>query len=129
MTQEQIKREINNIWEYLAITPSENPEELKERLNTLSTYFSWVNYHIAPAKRRYMEAKRSGLMTIAGDAEAMKLSKTMQNELVDTICGEQFEDWDTLVRLDRALSKEMATCTSVLSYIKTEMEVSKYQTH
>lgn len=129
MTINDLEKEIASIWSYLQSGYDNNPEEMKIRLQELSSYFSWVNYNIPKMKRRYSNTLKKGLIELAKDSANLGLSKSLQTSLIDSVSGEERQLWDELVQMDRAISKQMAAITSLLSYSKEELSISRQATH
>lgn len=118
--QERI--EIDEIEAFLLITPSQEPEEIKERLSIVAVYNTRLGGLLPGAKKRLRTGKASEICkTVIGIAKEQYLSAKAQNTLIDSICVEEQFDVDRLERLQRSCVHDIDANRSVLSYLKEEL--------
>lgn len=122
---ENIHNEAAQIQSFLEIETSDDPQEIKERLATLSVYIARTGKMQADAKRLLREKKSSQIAeTIIKIAKENYLSAKAQNALVDTLAIQENELVDWLDRLNSACVHQADICRSLLSYAKQEMASS-----
>ncbi len=119
-----LKEEAKQIQEYLEITCSDNPEEIRSRISDLSVYMARSGEMLAQAKRDYNKKVSSEIAnTIVKIAKEQFLSATAQNALVKSIAeDEQFlVDW--LERINRTCTHQIDALRSLLSYEKEQLRL------
>ena len=126
MTIDEIKKEAEEIQNYLDITVSTNPEEIVERIANLMSYMSrsgemWV------LSKKYLRKKKTSEInkTIISIAKTGHLSATVQNALLDSICEEEAFLVDWLERINRGCVHQIDALRSLISYQKEEMRLTK----
>jgi len=126
MTIDEIKKEAEEIQNYLDITVSTNPEEIVERISNLMSYMSrsgemWV------LSKKYLRKKKTSEInkTIISIAKTGHLSATVQNALLDSICEEEAFLVDWLERINRGCVHQIDALRSLISYQKEEMRLTK----
>ncbi len=121
-----LKDEAQEIQSYLEISCSNNPDEIQDRISTLSVYLARSGEMLAKAKRDYNKKVSSEIgNTIVKIAKEQCLSATAQNALVKSIAeDEQFlVDW--LERINRTCTHQIDALRSLLSYEKEHLRISK----
>lgn len=124
---DKLQSEAENIQSFLEIETSDNPQEIKERLATLSVYIARTGKMLADAKRLLREKKSSQIAeTIIRIAKENYLSAKAQNELVDSLAVDENQLVDWLDRLNKTCVHQCDICRTMLSYAKQEMAYSGY---
>jgi uncharacterized protein YoaH (UPF0181 family) len=124
MTIDEIKAESETIQAYLDITVSNEAAEMSERISMLMSYMSRSGEMLALAKKALRAKKTQEInRTIISIAKASRLSATVQNALLDSICEEEsfFVDW--LDRINRSCTHQIDGLRSLLSYEKEELRL------
>ena len=123
---EALKKEAKDIQNYLEISCSDNPEEMVERIKTLSVYLARSGEMLAKAK--YLYNQRTTLeitKTIITIAKEQYLSATAQNALVKGIAQEEQFLVDWLERINRSCTHQIEALRSLLSYEKENLRIAK----
>lgn len=125
MDIEGIRKEAQQIQEFLEITMSDNPQEVIERGNDLQVYMARTGKLLAYAKYMLNEQKRHETMDIIRDFIIdQKLSAKVQNALIDGLCKEEQYLVDWIDRLNAACTHQLDWCRSVNSKNKEEMRLT-----
>ena len=125
MDIEGIRKEAQQIQEFLEITMSDNPQEVIERGNDLQVYMARTGKLLADAKYMLNEQKRHETMDIIRDFIIdQKLSAKVQNALIDGLCKEEQYLVDWIDRLNAACTHQLDWCRSVNSKNKEEMRLT-----
>jgi hypothetical protein len=125
-TIDQLKSESESILNYLEITCSNDPEEIKERISNLVVYMSRSGEMLSQAKRILRAKKTSEIQnTIIAIAKAAHLSANVQNALLDSICEEESYLVDRIDRVNRSCTHQVDALRSLLSYEKEDMRITK----
>jgi len=123
---DEVKKEASQIQAYLDIVCSNNLEEITERISQLMAYMSRTGEMLAEAKRllrsRKSEEIRNTIMTVA---RAERLSASVQNALLDSVCEQEAFMADWLDRLNRSCTHQLEGLRSLLSYEKEGLRLSK----
>ena len=123
---DELKREAATIQAYLDIVCSNNPEEIVDRISQLMAYMSRSGDMLAQAKRllraRRSEEIRNTILTVA---RSERLSASVQNALLDSICEQEAFLVDWLDRLNRSCTHQIEGLRSLLSYEKEGMRLTK----
>lgn len=118
--------EIKQMQAYLEIQTSTNPEELQERIATISVYKARSGEMYAEAKKALRRKKSSEISnTIIKIAKESHLSASVQNALLDSICEEESFLVDILDRLNAACTLQIDALRTLLSYAKEELRINK----
>jgi hypothetical protein len=121
MTKEIIT-ELDQIESFLMVTPSQDPEEIKERLCVVAVYNTRLGSLLADAKKILRTSKASEICeTVINIAKERFLSAKAQNALIDSICVEEQFMVDRIERLQRSCVRDIEANRSVLSYLKQEL--------
>lgn len=117
-----MKDEAQKIQDYLDITVSTDPAEIIERISTLMGYMSRSGEMFARAKHIFRAKKTTEISkTILTIAKEQCLSVSVQNALLDSICGEKAFMVDWLDRINRSCTHQIDALRSLLSYEKEQM--------
>ncbi len=119
-----LKEEAKQIQEFLEITCSNEPEEIKSRMADLNVYMARSGEMLAQAKRIYNKKVSSEIAdTIVKIAKEQFLSATAQNALVKSIAeDEQFlVDW--IERINKTCTHQLDALRSLLSYEKEQLRL------
>ena len=118
--------EAKEIQSFAEITPSDNPQEIAERMSECGVYIARTGKMLADAKYHLNKNKKKEIMQLIIEfLKNKKLSATVQNSLVDNICKDEKYLVDWLERLNRAVTHQMEACRSLLSYEKENLRISK----
>ncbi len=114
--------EAEQIQGYLEITCSEQPEEILERLRTLSVYCARSGNMLAQAKKLLNEKMNRSIMNIIRKhAKDAFMSAKIQNSLIDSLCPDENYLVDMLERANRSTVHQIDVLRSMLSYEKEQM--------
>jgi hypothetical protein len=117
-----MKDEAQKIQDYLDITVSTDPAEIVSRIGTLMAYMSRSGEMLAKAKRDLRAKKTTEISkTILSIAKEQCLSASVQNALLDSICGDEAYMVDWLERINRSCTHQLDSLRSLLSYEKEQM--------
>ena len=117
-----MKKEAEQIQSYLEIHCSNNPEEIKERINKLQVYLARSGEMLANAKRLLNDKKSSEIAnTIVKIAKEECLSASAQNALVKSIAVDEQYLVDWLDRINSACVHQLDALRSLLSYEKEQL--------
>jgi hypothetical protein len=126
MTTEQLNTEADSIESFIGITLSNEPEEIKGRINSLMVHVSRTGQMLADAKKILRARKSEQIQqTIISIAKEACLSAKVQNTLLDSICTEEAYLVDRIERLNRSCTHQLDACRSLLSYAKEELSLTK----
>jgi len=121
-----LSKEAEQIQAFCEITPSDNPQEIAERISDLGTFIARTGKMLADAKYHLNQKKKDEtvdlIMNLISDK---KLSAKVQNSLIDSICKEEQYLVDWIERLNRACTHQQEAMRSLLSYEKESMRVAK----
>lgn len=116
--------EANAIQSYLEIECSGNPEEIMNRINTISVYMARSGEMLAQAKRQLRARKSKEIReTIISIAEKNCLSASVQNALLDSVCEEEAFLVDLLDRINATCKHQVDALRSLLSYEKESLRM------
>lgn len=117
--------EARKIQNYLEITCSNEPEEIKIRIADLQVYMARSGEMLASAKMSLRKKKSSEISeTILKIAKENCLSAKAQNVLVDSIAEDEAYLVDWLDRINRSCTHQMDALRSLLSYEKEQMRLN-----
>lgn len=117
------EKELNEMQSFLEITISENPQEIIERIGTLSVYMARSGKMLADAKQKLRSKKTSEISeTIVNIAKQNFLSAKAQNALVDSIAQEEHYLVDWLDRINKTCTHQIDALRSLLSYEKEQLK-------
>lgn len=123
---DEMKKEAAAIQAYLDIVCSNNPEELTERISQLMAYMSRSGEMLAQAKRLLRSRKSEEIRnTIVAVARAERLSASVQNSLLDSICEQEAFLADWLDRVNKSCTHQIEGLRSLLSYEKEGLRLNK----
>ncbi|MCJ7821268.1 MAG: hypothetical protein MUP53_08700 [Bacteroidales bacterium] len=121
-----LKKEAATIQAYLDIVCSNNPEELTERISQLMAYMSRSGEMLAEAKRLLRSRKSEEIRnTIIAVAKAERLSASVQNALLDSICEQEAFLANWLDRVNKSCTHQIEGLRSLLSYEKEGLRLNK----
>ncbi len=121
-----LHEEATLIQSYTDIQCSDNPQELIERIQTLSSYLSRTGWMLKEAKRALNLKKTAEIQqTIIKIAKEACLSANVQNALLKSICVDESELVDWIDRLNATCTHQIDACRSVLSWCKEDMRITK----
>ena len=116
--------EANAIQSYLEIECSGNPEEIMNRINTISVYMARSGEMLAQAKRQLRARKSKEIReTIISIADKNCLSASVQNALLDSVCEEEAYLVDLLDRINATCKHQIDALRSLLSYEKESLRM------
>lgn len=122
---EKLLKEAKQIQGYLEIECSENPDEVMERIKTISVYQARTGVMLADAKRLYRSKVKSEIATtIINIAKEQYLSATAQNALVNSIAEDEAYLVDWLDRLNATCKHQQDALRSILSYEKEQLRLT-----
>lgn len=121
-----MKTEARQIQDYLEISWGNNPEEIIDRISTLSVYMARTGEMLAEAKRLYNRKVTSEIgTTIIKIAKEQFLSATAQNALVKSIAEEEQFLVDWIERMHRSCVHQIESLRSSLSFEKENLRITK----
>lgn len=121
-----MKTEARQIQDYLEISWGNNPEEIIDRISTLSVYMARTGEMLAEAKRLYNKKVTSEIgATIIKIAKEQFLSATAQNALVKSIAEEEQFLVDWIERMHRSCVHQIEALRSSLSFEKENLRIAK----
>lgn len=121
-----MKTEIKEMQDYLEITCSNTPEEIQERISTLSVYMARSGEMLAKAKQNLRKKKASEIgETIVKIAKQNCLSAKAQNALVEAIAEEEAFLVDWIERINRTCTHQIDALRSLLSYEKENLRLER----
>lgn len=122
---EKLLNEAKNIQGYLEIECSDNPDEVMERIKTISVFQARTGVMLADAKKLYRRKVSSEIMTtIVKIAKEQFLSATAQNALVNSIAEDEAYLVDWLDRLNATCKHQQDALRSILSYEKENLRLN-----
>ncbi len=128
MNTDDIKKEADEIQNYLDIVVSDVPEEIQERISTLMSYMSRSGNMLAVVKKILRAKKTTEInKTIISIAKTGHLSATVQNALLDSICEDEAYLVDWIERINRGCVHQIDGLRSLLSYEKENLRLEKTQ--
>lgn len=123
---DELKRETATIQAYLDIVCSNNPEEISDRISQLMSYMARSGEMLAQAKRLLRSRKsveiRNTIMTVA---KAERLSASVQNALLDSVCEQEAFLAEWLERVNKSCTHQIEGLRSLLSYEKEGLRLTK----
>lgn len=120
------QQEAQKIQDYLDIECSDNPEEIQERIRTISTYISRTGFLLAESKKSLRRKKASEINNhIINVARDKGLSAKVQNTLLDSLAEEEAYLVDWLDRLNAAATHQNEALRSLLSYEREHLRLAK----
>ena len=123
---DEMKREAQDMQDYLEITYSTNPEELQKRIIDLSGYMARSGEMLADAKRLLRSKKSAEIrQAIIEINKQAPLSASVQNALLESICEEECHLVEWLDRINRACTHQLDAVRSLLSYEKESLRLTK----
>lgn len=118
-----MREELEQMQDYLEINVSDNPEEIKMRINDLNVYMARSGKMLADAKNALRVKKASEISeTILSIAKQNYLSAKAQNALVDSIAQEENYIVDWCERINRTCVHQIDAMRSLLSYEKEQIK-------
>lgn len=119
-----IKRELEEIQQFLEITISEQPEEVVARGNDLQVYMARTGYLVAKAKENLVDKRRDETMIIVDKIiSESKLSASVQKALVEGVCREEQFILTWCERLNATCTHQLDWCRTLISKAKEEMRL------
>lgn len=120
--------ELQQIQDYLDTQCSDNPEEMAERIRTISVYLSRSGKIWADCKRILRKRTSSEInSTIIMIAKEHCLSAKVQNALVDAICDDDAYLVDWSERVTKSCTHQIDALRSLLSWEKEQLRLSPNQ--
>jgi hypothetical protein len=125
-TLHELMTEAGTYQAYLEINFSDDPDELSERISTLSVYMARTGFMLAEAKLLLNRKVCSEIgETIIKIAKENYLSAKAQNALVSSISSEERYLVDWLDRLNASCTHQADNCRSLLSFQREQLRVTK----
>ena len=125
MNAEKLRREAQELQDFLEITMSDDPQEVIERGNDLQVYMARTGKMLADAKYMLNKQKHQDTMNIVREFIIdQKLSAKVQNAMIEGICKEWQYLVDWIERLNAACTHQLDWCRSVNSKNKEELRLS-----
>lgn len=125
MNADKLRKEAQEIQDFLEITMSDDPQEVIERGNDLQVYMARTGKMLADAKYMLNKQKHQDTMNIVREFIIdQKLSAKVQNAMIDGICKEWQYLVDWIERLNAACTHQLDWCRSVNSKNKEELRLS-----
>lgn len=119
-----ILEETQKIQDFLEITCSENPVEIKNRISDLNVYMARSGQMWADAKKECSKKVSSEIKEkIIEIAKQNYLSATAQNKLIKSIAEDEQHLVDWLERINRTCVHQIDALRSVLSYEKEQLRL------
>jgi hypothetical protein len=123
---DELKRETATIQAYLDIVCSNSPEEISDRISQLMSYMARSGEMLAQAKRLLRSRKsveiRNTIMTVA---KTERLSASVQNALLDSVCEQEAFLAEWLERVNKSCTHQIEGLRSLLSYEKEGLRLTK----
>ena len=117
--------ESQKIQDYLEISCSNEPEEIKQRISDLQVFLARSGNMLAEAKKELRKKKTSEISkTIIDIAKTQFLSSKAQNALVDSIAEDEAFLVDWLERINRSCTHQIDALRSLLSYEKESLRLN-----
>lgn len=117
--------ESQKIQDYLELTCSNEPEEIKQRISDLQVFLARSGNMLAEAKKELRKKKTSEISkTIIDIAKTQFLSSKAQNALVDSIAEDEAFLVDWLERINRSCTHQIDALRSLLSYEKESLRLN-----
>ena len=117
--------EAQKIQDYLEISCSNEPEEIKQRISDLQVFLARSGNMLAEAKKELRKKKTSEISkTIIDIAKTQFLSSKAQNALVDSIAEDEAFLVDWLERINRSCTHQIDALRSLLSYEKESLRLN-----
>ena len=125
MNANKLRKEAQEIQDFLEVTMSDDPQEVIERGNDLQVYMARTGKMLADAKYMLNKQKHQDTMNIVREFIIdQKLSAKVQNAMIDGICKEWQYLVDWIERLNAACTHQLDWCRSVNSKNKEELRLS-----
>lgn len=125
MNADKLRKEAQEIQDFLEVTMSDDPQEVIERGNDLQVYMARTGKMLADAKYMLNKQKHQDTMNIVREFIIdQKLSAKVQNAMIDGICKEWQYLVDWIERLNAACTHQLDWCRSVNSKNKEELRLS-----
>ena len=119
--------EASEIQSFAEITTGDDPNEIADRIASCSVYIARTGKMLADAKYHLNAKKKEETLSIISKIlKNDKVSKTLQNSLIDSICKEEQYLVDWIERLNKAVTHQMEACRSLLSYEKENLRISNF---
>jgi hypothetical protein len=123
---DQLITEAKDIQSYMEITPSDNPQEISERIVSLGVYIARTGKMLADAKYHLNRKRKDETVELIQNMlDNKKLSAKVQNLLIDSICRDEQYLVDWIERLNRTATHQLDAMRSLLSYERENLRISK----
>ncbi|MDR3267085.1 MAG: hypothetical protein LBT24_05905 [Tannerella sp.] len=123
---DKLDSEAQTIQSYCEITPSDNPQEITERIIELGVCISRTGKMLADAKYHLNKKRNEETMCLIERLLSKeKLSAKVQNSLLDSICRDEQYLVDSIERLNRTCVHQQDAMRSILSYERENLRISK----
>lgn len=124
---DQLEQEAEEVQSFLDCEiQSDNPEEIKERGDALSSYISRTGNMLAESKYHLNEMMKDETMNVITNyLEGEKFSAKVQNSLLDSLCKRQRFLVDKIEQLNKTAKYQIEWCRSRLSMAKEELNNSR----
>jgi len=122
-----MKEEAQKIQDYLEITCSADPNEIIDRISTITVYLARTAQMLADAKKIVADIKKKGIAkeVIALLTNGVPLSATAQKAVIDGIAIEEQYMVNWIERINRTCTHQIDALRSMLSYEKELLSLSK----
>ena len=119
---QSILKELEEIQEFLEITPSEDPNEAVYRGNQIGVYMARSLKLLADAKYHQDEKLKSSV--IAEIKQLLSLPPSLANKFIDTLTKEENYAVVWAERINRTCSHQMDWSRTIISKAKAEMQAN-----
>ena len=120
---EKYSEELNNMQQYLEITVSDDPNEISERLSSISVYMARTGYLLAEAKMELDQARVSAYSTHVGTIG--KLPATVSKMFIESVTDQQNRLVNWVDRLNSACIHQGDILRTLLSFQKENLKLTR----
>ena len=117
--------EAKQIQSYTEITPSDNPNEIMERITDCGVFLARTSKMLADAKYHLTQKKKDETIAVIKIISKDKLSAKVQNSLIESICRDEQYLVDWIEQINKTLKYQIEAARSLLSYEKENMRIAK----
>ena len=119
----EIIEELQTMQDYLEITPSDNPEELIERLTTINTYMARSSFLIAELK--YLKDHAVAQAFFTHKEKISEMPASLANKFIDSICYEANKLYTWIDRINRTCVHQGENLRTQISFIKEQLKLTR----
>lgn len=125
-TKEQLTEKAERMLTFLEVSPSDDPNEMIERINHLGILISQSGKMLADAKYYKDTLVNDAIMNALKQSYEERLSPSTINKFVETAAKEISYLVNMIERINSAASHQLDGIRSVLSYRKAEFSALNY---